>query len=263
MRLELSDPAVVFIGGPPRSGTTLARDLLNSHGQITVGDEMPLDSLSSLRALLDQLEHRFFTETWRCISPDTHVQRKLLVLKAAIMAVSSDSKLQAVGRSRIFGVKTPGSEADFGFFEKHLGAIGPRYLVCLRHPVKTWVSIQTKMPHLFKMSFKEFKRGYTHATVTGLGEGDIRRERIRLFQADLLAASTPRERKREVTSLLEWLGLSMNAEVERFLDGFPVVNAGKNIRPDVDERELWESAEKDWASDPKFCELCARVGYAI
>jgi hypothetical protein len=236
---------------------------LNSHGQISVGDEMPLESLSSLRTLLDQLEHRFFTEAWRGISPDTRVQRKLLVLKAAIMAVSSDSKLEAIGSSRVFGVKTPGSEADFGFFEKHLGMIVPRYLVCLRHPVKTWVSIQTKMPHLFKMSFKEFKRAYTHATVTGLGEGDIRPEQIRLFQADLLAASTPRDRKREITSLLEWLGLSMNAGVDRFLDGFPVVNAGENIRPDVDEQELRESAEKDLACDPKFCKLCARVGYAI
>jgi len=144
-RLEGLSSRPIIVCGVPRSGTSLTRDLLNSHPKVIILDEFPFSQLPSTFSLMKELRTLVggFHESWRGLGPQEIEERLAWWLGSTWAAVSRDvlfHRFLARGVSR-FGMKTPSAELFFDQLQAHLGQNRPQLIFCIRDPLAVYVSL--------------------------------------------------------------------------------------------------------------------------
>lgn len=194
---------LLIIGGHPRSGTTMARDLLNRHPEIYVTAELPmLDVYPAMMGMLETADrvHRKIGKYGRLR------KRKERLIKELWFGLSKfDEDRRRFASAKVLGNKTPGSELYFDQYEDRIGYLEPRYIYCLRDPVKV-IASNLSMPwsnRKFDVAMDRLRGGYRAFQAVRDRLGD----RLMIFRVDDFAGA-PAETCR---SLCGFLGVSEDA----------------------------------------------------
>lgn len=125
---------LLIIGGHPRSGTSMVRDLLNRHPNIYVTRELSVRGVyPEMMGLLETADetHRASGKYARL-----HGRKERLVSDLWFGLSKYDEDRARFDGATVVGNKTPGSERFFAEYEERIGYLAPRYIYCLRDPVK-------------------------------------------------------------------------------------------------------------------------------
>lgn len=125
---------LLIIGGNPRSGTTMVRTLLNRHPEIYVTGELSIrdvyPEMMRLLATADET-HRSKGKYARL-----HPRKERLIGELWFGLSKYDGDRDRFDSATVRGNKTPGSEQFFAEYEERIGYLRPRYIYCLRDPIK-------------------------------------------------------------------------------------------------------------------------------
>ena len=135
----------IIVGGVPRSGTSLTRDLLNTHPKVVILDEFPFSRVPSTFSLMRELRDlaELPHESWRGLDSRELADRLAWWLASTWASVSRPSLLrrfQARGVRR-FGMKTPSAELFFDELQAHLRQNKPQLVFCIRDPLSVYESL--------------------------------------------------------------------------------------------------------------------------
>lgn len=143
---ELSDVegiTPIIICGAARSGTRMITDILNSHPEVAIQNEMHAGTVEAYFEMIDvvtrtyahhsERKGKFLGDLW---------EKSRKGLTHAFLA--SACKKGPVGKGKdnlkYHGIKTPGFERYFDQFENAFSGVPPKYVYCARAPEKVWPS---------------------------------------------------------------------------------------------------------------------------
>jgi hypothetical protein len=173
------DDRPIVVCGPARSGTTVIQAMLNTHPDIQVAREVPLERLPSLKPLLAEVA-AYQEKEWT--APRTaEVVRGIWFAASRPMPVSKPD-------ARRWGMKTPWSELDSDLWSS---LMKPLYVYAMRrgdrvfqsHIRLGWTSgSPAKLIDRYKRSIRAFERlraaGSAHLVQVDLVDGPEDRRRI-------------------------------------------------------------------------------------
>lgn len=220
----LANPPVI-VGGLPRSGTSLTRDLLNTSKKLAIFDEFPYQRFHALFAFAEQLVQAGGEplESWRGL--DGGRGQRLLALLATGWALASREhlwrRLDGRGVVRV-GMKTPLAELEYGHYERLLGPAAPLLVYCWRPPLAVYESLLslTWGCHYTPEGFVELVRQSVDAAL------EIRRRfpgKVWVFPV-ARASSSLQQRRRYTAELFRFVGVRPSLRTWRFVLKWPPVN---------------------------------------
>ena len=233
----------IVVCGAARSGTTAVRAMLNEHAEISIGREVPLERLRSLRPLLGEIAEYHRPKEWT-------TQRQADVVKALWGAASRPTS--AKPGARRWGMKTPWSEFDADLWDP---LVAPQYVYVLRRGDRVFQS-HIKLGWSIARSPERLLRRYKES----LRVGEEMRARGSAHVVQLDQADEPESRQRLVRDLFTFLGEDVDGGVARFAQewptpdwSFPTSDGGPVELPDEWQQLL--------AADSEYQELMTAHGY--
>lgn len=133
----------IIVCGAARSGTRMITDILNTHPEIAIQNEMHADTVEAYFKMIDVVTNTFIHHSERKGKFLGDLWEKSRTgLTHAFLA--SACKKGPVGKQKdnlkYHGIKTPGFERYFDQFENAFSGNSPKYVYCVRAPEKVWPS---------------------------------------------------------------------------------------------------------------------------
>ena len=236
-----------MVCGFPRSGTTFLQHLLNTHHDISIAPELRLDVAWSSLLFARQIRryHAQAHEQWRELGPK---QAQEAAMRAAWFYSMPNGLL-----SRRYGNKTPFNEFFYPFLERIFSENPPLYVYALRRGDRVLESVKRQS---WGVSIRErsIVRWYKASVRCMLRMRKKFPERLHVVQLD--KAQTPEERRRLVQQLFAFVGEELDAEVESFLERWPLVNESRSTQS-VNAAVAMGRLERDG----RYRALMAECGY--
>jgi hypothetical protein len=233
----------IVVCGPARSGTTAVRAMLNSHPDISIAREVPLDRLPSLRPLLEEIaEHH--RDRWT-------QERRAEVVRGLWFAASRPLRSSSNSLARRWGMKTPWSELDSDLWDS---LVSPVYVYAMRRGDRVFRSHirlgwGTDSPagliDRYKKSLAAFEklrsRGVAHI--------------VRLDRVD-----SPEDRRRMGEEVFAFLGESLDESRLDAIAGFSARLNSPTSEPGEEPR-LPDEWQELLTMDSEYQELMSAHGY--
>jgi Sulfotransferase family len=149
----------VFVCGMPRSGTTNALQVLNTHPSVMLNSEIPLSILKHFFALLDTTENSYSEPERKQVWRENKAQ--YMFDSFGYLAKGGRGRLEKAQGAKFRGHKSPRLETLFERYESHFGEIGPApfYFYCARNPFDCWRSHRSMSWSTYETA-QEFLRHY-------------------------------------------------------------------------------------------------------
>ena len=139
---KLKDITPLIICGAARSGTRMMTDIVNTHPEITVQEEMHAKTIEAFFKLKETIDENFKHYSDRKgvdLSKHWNASKGSLLLSYFTFA----NKKTEIGHGKslkMYGIKTPGYERYMSEFEDVFENQLPYYIYCLRNPSSVWRS---------------------------------------------------------------------------------------------------------------------------
>lgn len=150
----------VIVVGNPRSGTRMCANILNTHPDICITDEI----LNV--GMLDKLaEQQISSLIKKRVDPQTIPLRKELMIKNYWLMRSNLTQIEKSRSASIIGNKTPRAEHHYSIYEEIFSVHKPLYVYCARNALDVLRSIKnlkniqwSELP--FEELFENYKKSY-------------------------------------------------------------------------------------------------------
>ena len=234
-------PPPIIVCGPPRSGTTTTRRLLDAHPKISITSEFPLQELKPIEQLLKKLGKQIQGKNFR--------RRRGQIMQTIWWAASKEKpSLDAP----MLGNKTPWSEMHARFYEWVFAADPPKWLYVLRDPRATFKSVLNMPWSTWDTDVGRLLDRYKKSLKAMEDLKTQRADSIFVFQIDKL--DDVEDRKSRCDELFAFLGLNPSPATQAFVEEWPSVNS--TATKDVAQRfpelpadlvELMENDQELWS----------------
>lgn len=177
----------LVICGNARSGTRMMTDIVNSHPNIVVQEEMHAKTIEAYFRLTEEVDDTFAHYSKRKGTYlANHWDSKKKSLTLAFLSFANKKSMVGLGKDvKYYGIKTPGFERYFKSFES-VFAKEATYIYCLRNPVSVWRSWKSLE---FVDDVELFKSRYIRSLRQAIKIKNNAKGRFILFQLDDFIAS--------------------------------------------------------------------------
>jgi len=223
----------------PRSGTSLTGALLNQSDDIAVYNEVDISLFPALKDLMRQYrkwgEDMMASphERWRGMTVGQIEQGAYGIFEAfctALKPVVPDGQQRwdvlPKSRARTYCLKSPRAELESETYDSLFPTSKPKYIYCLRDPVKLYASLLS-MPWGHTTMPEDFCARLRHSIDQILHLLDERPARAFVFNIDK-ASRSESVRHQLGQALFEFIGLPISEPVDRFLGEWPATNRAKD-----------------------------------
>ena len=248
--------APIIVCGNPRSGTRFVANLLNSHHDIAITDELHRHIALDIYHFVKKLDDYIASELWR---QSLWPQRKPRFVRDIMFELSHEGVFKKKHTCKRFGNKTPGAEF---LLEQHIDLFGgmlPQYIYCLREGRKVFRSLKN-MPWS-KNSVQKNLELYKKSV--GMMEKILAMypDSITVVQLDLVGPKIE-ERLAVAHCIFEFIGETISEEVLQFVKEWKVAQPVHKIVPESDVADLEEDEIRLLEADSEYTAICKKYGYA-
>lgn len=223
----------IVICGAARSGTRMLTDILNSHSNIVIQEEMHAKTIEKYFEFIDAIGSNFeYYSERKGKNLSVHWNDSLKYLNFSFFASANKRGLTGFGKDIIFsGIKTPGYERYFASFDKIFPDSPPVYMYCIRDVAKVWRSWKTIG---FLDDVMLFRTRYERSLRQALKIKKSAPDRFFLFDLDSYVEAADKKAFVE-SNIFGFLGVAQSDYIDSAL--FENRNSIKNYGAEYIERE--------------------------
>ena len=180
---KLKHLSPLIICGAARSGTRMMTDIVNTHPEISVQEEMHAKTIEAFFHLKQTIDENFrYYSDRKGVDLSKHWKSSKGALLLSYFTFANKKTELGHGKElKMYGIKTPGYERYLTEFEDIFEKKPPYYIYCLRNPSSVWRSWKSLS---YLTDYKVFLNRYRRSIRQAIKLKNTVKERFVIFELD-------------------------------------------------------------------------------